>query len=169
MMAVHELGHVVGAMTTGGSVERVVLYPLDISRTDVSPNPHPMVVVWAGPVIGCLVPLGLLAMTGRQNIVWRKVIQFFAGYCLIANGAYISIGAIDRVGDCGEMLRTGTHLWILFAFGVVTMPLGFYLWHRLGSLRQFFASRTVVTQRMMFVTVGITLAVLLVEFSLSPR
>ena len=46
MMAVHELGHVVGALVTGGSIERMVLYPLAISRTDVSPNPHPAIVVW---------------------------------------------------------------------------------------------------------------------------
>jgi hypothetical protein len=31
MMAVHELGHVVGAVVTGGNVERVVLHPLTIS------------------------------------------------------------------------------------------------------------------------------------------
>ena len=29
MMAFHELGHVVGALLTGGTVERVVLHPLD--------------------------------------------------------------------------------------------------------------------------------------------
>ena len=46
MMAVHELGHVVGALVTGGVVERVVLHPLTISRTDVSPNPEPSIVVW---------------------------------------------------------------------------------------------------------------------------
>jgi hypothetical protein len=54
MMAVHELGHVLGAVVTNGSVERVVLHPLTISRTDVSPNPHPTAVVWLGPVIGCV-------------------------------------------------------------------------------------------------------------------
>ena len=36
MMAVHELGHVVGALATAGSIERVILSPLTISRTDVS-------------------------------------------------------------------------------------------------------------------------------------
>ncbi len=168
-MAVHELGHVVGAMITGGSVERVVLYPLDISRTDVSPNPHPLVVVWAGPVIGCLIPLFFLAAAGQQNVVWLKVVQFFAGFCLIANGAYISVGAIDRVGDCGEMLRTGTPLWILFAFGAITIPMGFYLWHRLGSPKQFFDSNAVVTQRMVYIALSVTLVVMLTEFALSPR
>jgi len=45
MMAVHEFGHVVSAFASGGAVERVVLHPLTISRTDVSPNPNPSIVV----------------------------------------------------------------------------------------------------------------------------
>jgi len=47
MQAVHELGHVIGAYATGGKVARVVLYPLTISRTELSENPHPLLVVWA--------------------------------------------------------------------------------------------------------------------------
>lgn len=57
MQAVHEFGHVVGAWLTGGQVDRVVLHPLTISRTDLARNPHPLLVVWAGPVFGCLLPL----------------------------------------------------------------------------------------------------------------
>lgn len=45
MLAVHELGHVAGALMTGGSVERVIQYPQGISRTNVLPNPHSLVVV----------------------------------------------------------------------------------------------------------------------------
>ncbi len=40
MMAVHELGHASGALESGGSVTRVVRYPLAILRTDLSPNPR---------------------------------------------------------------------------------------------------------------------------------
>jgi hypothetical protein len=36
MTAVHELGHVGGDLATGGSIERVILSPLTISRTDFS-------------------------------------------------------------------------------------------------------------------------------------
>ncbi len=57
MMALHELGHVVGAVPTGGSIECVVLHPMSFSRTDVSPNLHPAIVVWLGPIVGCIGPL----------------------------------------------------------------------------------------------------------------
>ena len=49
MMALHELGHVVGAVPTGGSIECVVLHPMSFSRTDVSPNLHPAICRLARP------------------------------------------------------------------------------------------------------------------------
>lgn len=133
MQAVHELGHVTGARLTGGEVERVVLHPLTISRTDLSSNPQPLVVVWAGPVIGVLLPLAAWALTAAGN--WRGsfLLRFFAGFCLIANGLYISLGSLGAIGDCGEMLRRGSALWQLWLFGIVTTPAGFWLWHGQGK------------------------------------
>jgi hypothetical protein len=58
--------------------------------------------------------------------------RFFAGFCLVANGAYIAFGSIDRVGDCGEMLRHGSRPWQLWLFGALTMPAGLWLWHGQG-------------------------------------
>jgi hypothetical protein len=60
------------------------------------------------------------------------VLRFFAGFCLVANGAYIAGGSFDRVGDCGEMLRRGSAMWHLWLFGAITVPAGFWLWHRQG-------------------------------------
>jgi hypothetical protein len=126
MQAVHESGHALGALLTGGRVAKVVLHPLTISRTDLSHNPRPLLVVWAGPVFGALLPLGGLRLPGAF------VLRFFAGFCLIANGAYIAGGSFGRIGDCGEMLRHGSALWQLWLFGAVTVPAGLWLWHRQG-------------------------------------
>jgi hypothetical protein len=49
MQGVHELGHCIGAWLTGGRVERVVLHPFAISRTDLAYNPHPLLVAWLAP------------------------------------------------------------------------------------------------------------------------
>jgi hypothetical protein len=132
MQAVHELGHVVGAIATGGRVERVVLHPLTISRTDVSPNPFPLLVVWAGPVVGVFLPLGLLLAAKWAKFKSAYLIQFFAGFCLIANGAYIGVGSFGRIGDAGDMLRHGSPIGCLWLFGVATFPFGLYLWNGLG-------------------------------------
>ena len=169
MMAVHELGHAVGAIVTGGNIERMVLHPLTISRTDVSPNPNPAVVVWLGPILGSLIPLAVWGLIPRRTTIARNVAMFFAGFCLIANGAYISIGSVDRAGDCGEMLRTGSPLWTLLAFGVVTVPLGLFLWHRLGSLRHFLSDPAVVTSRSAYLVLCVLLVVIVAGLMFSPR
>jgi len=132
MQAVHESGHVVGAWLTGGQVAKVVLYPLTISRTDLAVNPSPLFVVWCGPVMGVVLPLVLWGIAVGLRITGAFVLRFFAGFCLIANGAYIGCGSFDRVGDCKQMLRFGSGLWQLWLFGVLTVPLGLWLWHRQG-------------------------------------
>jgi hypothetical protein len=132
MQAVHEFGHASAAWLTGGRVARVVLHPLTISRTDLADNPSPLPVVWAGPVVGVLLPLAGWAAAARLRMPGTFVPRFFAGFCLIANGAYIGVGSFDQVGDCGEMLRHGSSLWHLWLFGALAVPAGFWLWHGQG-------------------------------------
>jgi len=132
MQAVHESGHVIAAWLSGGRVNRVVLYPLTISRTELADNPHPLLVVWAGPLGGCLLPLLVWILVTLFRWPWAYLPRFFAGFCLIANGAYIAAGAFDRVGDAGVMLRHGSPFWSLLLFGVATIPVGLRLWHRQG-------------------------------------
>jgi hypothetical protein len=132
MMAVHETGHVLGAWLSGGTIARVVLHPLTISRTDLSANPHPLFVVWTGPLFGIAAPLIVwLVMQARRMPGWY-LLRFFAGFCLIANGAYLGIGSFDRVGDAGDLLRHRAAEWQLWLFGLICVPAGFFLWHRLG-------------------------------------
>lgn len=132
MQAVHELGHVLGAMVTGGSVSKVVLHPLTISRTDLHNNPSPLLVVWMGPVLGVLLPVLLWLII--HLLRWRAafVFRFFAGFCLITNGLYIGFGSFDNIGDCQVMLKNGSKEWQLWLFGLVTVPCGFWLWHNQG-------------------------------------
>ena len=133
MMAFHELGHVIAGFLSGGSVTKVVLHPFSISRTDVSPNPHPLIVVWAGPILGILFPLLIWLIVSITKSPGAYLARFFAGFCLIANGAYIGVGSFDQIGDAGEMLRNETPIGVLWLFGLVTVTLGLLFWHRLGS------------------------------------
>jgi hypothetical protein len=133
MQGVHEFGHAVVAWATGGRVERVVLLPWSISRTDVSQNPHPLAVVWGGPVFGVAVPLvawGILKLR-RSSLV--PAIRFFAGFCLVANGLYLGMGSFgEGIGDAADLLRLGAPRWCLMLFGVITVPCGLVLWHGQG-------------------------------------
>jgi hypothetical protein len=88
------------------------------------------------------------------------VLRFFAGFCLLANGVYIAGGSFDRIGDCGEMLRHGSPLWLLWLFGVVTAPLGLWLWHRQGRLFGLGPVPEKVNIRVTYATLGICLLLL---------
>ena len=132
MQAVHEIGHVAVAVGTGGTVTSVVLHPLAISRTDSSGSLHPLLVVWAGPAVGVAVPLALLAVFKVAKWKWNYLVQFFAGTCLIANGAYLGVGSFAGIGDAGDLIRRGSPIWLLWLFGIASVPLGLYLWNGLG-------------------------------------
>lgn len=163
MQAIHEFGHVLGAQLTGGKVERVVLHPLTISRTDLSENPHPLVVVWLGPLFGIAIPSALWGVATLLRWEGRFVLRFFAAFCLLANGLYIGIGSIHGVGDCGEMLRYGSDRWQLWLFGSITAPLGLVLWHGQGSHFGFAASQGRVDRRVTVVSAVVCAALIVVE------
>ncbi len=130
----HEFGHAAAAIISGGHVKCVVWHLTEISRTDVAPNPHPLIVCWAGPLAGCVVPAVFAASLYKFPGLLFGTVKFFAGFCLIANGAYLSFGSIDRIGDAGELLKLGVNEWLLWSFGVSSICGGFWIWHRLGRL-----------------------------------
>ena len=133
MQVVHEAGHVLVARMTGAEVIKVALHPLIMSRTDVAENPHPLAVVWGGPLIGSLLPLLLFALGTAFKLPGVYLMRFFAGFCLVANGVYIGIGHfLEEGADPGVMMEYGSPRWLLVLFGAAVFPLGLYLWHRQG-------------------------------------
>lgn len=136
MMAVHELGHVLGAWASGGRVRQVDLHPLQISQTTVEPNPHPLFVAWSGPLIGACLPLMLWFFARRslrpclqKALPWMR---FFAGFCLVANGVYLGSAVWEPVGDAADLVHYGVPVWQLVLFGTATFCMGIWLWHGLG-------------------------------------
>jgi hypothetical protein len=133
MQVVHEAGHMLHAWLTGGKVTRVVLHPLEISRTDVEPNPHPQFVAWGGPIWGSVWPLAVLGAVRAARWPHAWLAAFFAGFCLVANGAYLLGGAFYPAGDAEVLLQHGAPRGALLGFGVVATAGGFYLWNGLGK------------------------------------
>lgn len=131
-MVVHEFGHALTAWSTGGSVNRMVLHPLQISWTTFSRNPHPQLVTWGGPVLGALLPCVFFLVARWLHSPALYLFRFFAGFCLIANGLYLMVDSFGRGGDGSALIRTGTPQWKLLLFGMLTTPTGFWLWHGLG-------------------------------------
>ncbi|TWU29346.1 M50 family metallopeptidase [Bythopirellula polymerisocia] len=161
MQAVHEFGHIAGAITTGGKVELVVLHPLTISRTDLAKNPHPLIVAWAGPILGSIVPLLFFAVVNRRGILARPMSNFFQGFCLISNGLYIGLGSLGRIGDAGDLLRLGAPPATLWLFGITASIGGLLFWHRLGPGMGWTAISAQVTPKTSYLLAGSLLAILL--------
>jgi hypothetical protein len=133
MQVVHEMGHVLAACLTGAEVAKVALHPLIMSHTELGENPHPLTVVWGGPLSGALFPLLAFGLAAAFKSPGIYLFRFFAGFCLIANGVYIGAGRFLAEGaDPWVMTENGSPLWLLVFFGIVTVPLGLYLWHRQG-------------------------------------
>ena len=169
MMAIHEFGHVVHAVLSGGRVERVVLHPLEISRTVVAPNPHPQFVAWGGAIWGTVIPLGVLAMTWVTARKYAYLAAFIAGFCCLANGLYLAVGSFTGVGDAGDLLRHGAARWQLWLFGVPVSILGLWLWIGLGPQFGFGPANGKVDSRIV-IGLGVALATtVLLELLLSSR
>jgi hypothetical protein len=166
MQAVHELGHVLGAWATGAEVTRVVLTPNAFSRTDVANNTRPLVVVWAGPIIGVALPLLLWLVARSARMPGAFVLRFFVGFCLIVNGLYIGLGSFGHIGDCGEMLRHGSPRALLWLFGLVTTPLGLALWHRQGSSFGFGTADGQVSHSITYAILGVCVLLILLGFAI---
>ena len=164
MQVVHEAGHVLVARATGGEVIRVALHPLIVSRTDLGANPHPLAVVWGGPVLGSLLPLVAFALAAVCRVPGVYLFRFFAGFCLAANGTYIGIGWLLADGaDPWVMREHGSPAWLLVAFGLVAVPLGMYLWHRQGPHFGLGTGNGKVDRRAAIVSAGLLLALVMAE------
>jgi hypothetical protein len=164
MQAIHELGHVLLAYVTGGEVIKVALHPLILSRTDLGLNPHPSAVVWGGPVVGSALPALVWLLAAWRQFPGIYLFRFFAGFCLIANGLYIGIGSFLANGaDPGVMLEHGSPRWVLICFGLLTSPLGLYLWHRQGRYFGLGESKGKVNHRAAFVSMVLLLSITVVE------
>ncbi len=168
MQAVHELGHATAAWATGGRVAKVVLHPLTISHTLTTGSRHPAVVAWAGPVVGVALPLAIWALFKAPRWKWYYLAQFFAGFCLMANGAYLAADSFVRGGDAGDLLRLGSPRWYFWLFGLVTVPLGLFLWNGLGPSFGRGQAKGKVDGRAAVCSAVLLMAILTFEFALSP-
>ncbi len=169
MQDIHECGHCLGALATGGTIRQVVLNPLTISRTDLGVNPHPLAVVWSGPVLGVLFPLAFWALAAATGLRGSFVARFFAGFCLIANGTYLLVGSISGAGDCGDLIRNGSPFWQLWLFGLLAIPLGLRLWHRQAANFGFGSAGQPVAASVAYLAILTALLLLSLGFAIGGR
>jgi hypothetical protein len=126
MTFVHEAGHVVCGWAGGGTLREADLLPWHLPHSRFDPDPHPLVTVWGGPILGALVPL-VVALLVRRDWMW-----FIAYFCLLANGSYLAVAWIsgEHFLDTAKLLRHGAHPATIAAYCALTVGVGYWGFRR---------------------------------------
>lgn len=121
MTFLHELGHVIGGWLGGGRLVDYELAPWHLPYSLHTPDPHPRLTLWAGPLFGVIAPV-LAALIIRCN--WAT---FIADFCLLANGCYLALAWLsgDRLLDTPRMLAAGIRPFEIVAFCAITIGIGY--------------------------------------------
>src|SRR6056297_1954309 len=131
MTITHELGHVAGGWLSGAHLTQLELCPGGLPFSIYHPDPYPLATLWAGPGLGCAIPLvGWLLMPHR-------CVAFVAAFCLIANGSYLLLGLVadGRELDTAKILAAGCPVWLVVLLASPVTLAG-YIWIRSCSIAQ---------------------------------
>lgn len=122
MTTTHECGHLIGGWLGGATLVEADLWPWHLPQSMHAPDPHPLLTLWSGPLLGVLIPC-TIAMLLRRNWMW-----LFANFCLLANGLYLALAWLsgDNLLDTARLLHAGTPPATIAAFCAVTIPLGYW-------------------------------------------
>ncbi len=165
MQASHEFGHVLAANATGTTVERVVLSPLTFSRTDCERGPFHRIIVFSGAIAGCVLPLATWAVAAALRSQYAFILRFLAGFCLVANGAYIG-GDFSVTGptDAGELFALGVPRAVLIGFGIAAVASGLFLWNGQASNFGWGAASKPIRLSTIWAIWGLLIVVVALEF-----
>lgn len=117
----HEAGHLIGGWAGGGMLQHADLRPWALPHSRFDPDPSPLVTLWAGPVLGVVMPLAAAA-TIRRRWSW-----FIAKFCLLANGMHIALGLASDGAylDAHRLLAEGAALPQLIIYALLTIGFGY--------------------------------------------
>jgi hypothetical protein len=141
MTFTHESGHIIGGWVCGGTLKRADLVPWHLPYSIFDPDPHPLVTLWCGPLLGVLCPL-IIALALRRNWSW-----FIAYFCVLANGVYLALAWVtgDQFLDAPQLLAHGAHPGCIAIYCLVTVGFG-YLGFRRHCVRMLSSNRIAPTE-----------------------
>lgn len=121
MTVTHELGHVIGGIASGAVPTNLEIRPWKLPHSTFSPDPNPLMTLWAGPILGSVVPL-LVACCLRRPAAW-----FIGWFCVVANAVYLLLGWLlfEPELDSTKMIRSGTPSYVLLLFVAMTLPVSY--------------------------------------------
>lgn len=121
MAITHESGHILGGWFCGGTLQAADLWPWSLPHSLFAPDPHPLVTLWCGPLLGVLVPMGLASAIRRE---WG---WFIAHFCVLANGVYLAAAWLsgDRYLDTPRLLEHGASPIAIGVYCLLTISRGY--------------------------------------------
>lgn len=121
MTFTHEAGHVVCGWASGGRLRQADLTPWHLPYSNFDPDPHPLITLWGGPLLGVIVPLAV-AVLARREAIW-----FVAHFCLLANGSYLALAWVtgEHYLDTPKLLAHGAHPAAIAAYCAATIGAGY--------------------------------------------
>ena len=121
MLLFHEGGHLLGGFLSGAKLQDYDLVPWRLPYSIHSPDPHPLITLWSGPILGVLFPWMLYRV--KKGELTDTVFSF----CLLANGAYLLIGWIQEGTqlDTHRLLESGTSPFLILLYSCLTIIPGY--------------------------------------------
>ncbi len=122
MAFTHEIGHIIGGWCSGGTLKDASLWPWHLPYSFFDPNPHPLVTLWSGPIVGVMFPV-VIAMIFRREWIW-----LIAYFCILANGVYLATAWLvgeDQL-DTQKLLRAGAHPIAIVLYCLLTIGAGYH-------------------------------------------
>jgi hypothetical protein len=126
MTVTHEAGHVICGWLGGARLRSADLRPWHLPYSLFDPDPHPLLTLWGGPLLGVLLPTAI-ALSIRQNWSW-----FIACFCLLANGLYLAMAWMvgERELDTAKLLAHGASPLTLAVYCFLTIGVGYWGFRR---------------------------------------
>lgn len=121
MVLTHEFGHICCGWLSGGTLAAADLRPWALPWRRFKPDPHPLVTLWGGPVLGVVVPWAAASLT-RHREMW-----FVSHFCTLANGVYLALAWLtgDRWLDTARLLDEGASSVAVGIYCLTTICCGY--------------------------------------------
>lgn len=132
----HELGHVFFGLLGGARLIQLELRPWHLPYSLLANDSHPLATLWAGPILGCVVPL-IAATIARRPACW-----FVAWFCMLANASYLLLAYLSGDGelDSIKMIAAGSRPLEILGAVALSLPIGYIQFRR--SCRDLLSGQT---------------------------